>query len=61
MAAKNALVAQMQQELEQVKAGHTHANRTHEAHIAQLISSINELQDLCSNQVSVRGLYAGTA
>lgn len=51
MASKSALVAQMQQQLEEVKAGHTHANKAHEAHIGQLISSINELQELCSKQV----------
>lgn len=52
IAAKNALVEQMQQELEHVKATHTQANKIHEAHVAQLISSINELQDLCGQQVS---------
>jgi hypothetical protein len=51
MASKTALVSQMQQQLEEAKAGYTQANRAHEAHIGQLISSINEMQDLTSKQV----------
>jgi hypothetical protein len=51
MAAKNALVSQMQQELEQLKAGHAAASKSHEDHSMQLVASINDMQELCSNQV----------
>ena len=44
-------MAEVQQQLEEVRAGNTRANKAHEAHIGQLISSINELQELCSKQV----------
>lgn len=51
MASKSALVTQMELELQQIKAAHSQANRAHEGHIAQLIASINELQELCTKQV----------
>lgn len=51
IAAKGALVSQMQEELKHLKAGHSQANKAHEAHIAQLITSIKEMQELCANQV----------
>lgn len=55
MAAKSALVVQMQQELDQVKAGQVQGNKAHEGHIAQLIASINEMQELCGRQVRGSG------
>jgi len=45
----------MQQELDQVKAGQVQGNKAHEGHIAQLIASINEMQELCGRQVRGSG------
>lgn len=51
MAPKSALVTQMELELQQVKGAHSTTNKAHEGHIAQLIASINEMQELCTKQV----------
>lgn len=51
MAAKSALVAQCQQELEQGQACHAQSNKAHEAHITKLIASLDDMQQLCNNQV----------
>ncbi len=59
MASKTALVSEMQQQLEAAKEEYTHATRAHEAHIGQLISSINEMQELTSKQVRRGGFSAG--
>jgi hypothetical protein len=55
MASKSALVTQMELELQQVKGAHSTANKAHEGHIAQLIASINEIQELCTKQVRGHG------
>lgn len=57
VSAKDALIAQLQQQLEQQASSIAASTGDHENNMTQLIKSINEMQQSCQAQVRVKLAY----